>query len=64
MKLLYQLTKAVLWDVIELDRELQKEELLEYILKKSKANRLLKNKKIIKTIYVKDRIINYIIMEK
>jgi leucyl-tRNA synthetase len=48
-------------DIITLKRNTGKEEVEKYINEKSKAKKFIENKKIFKIIFVKDRIINYIV---
>ncbi len=48
-------------DVINVTKDLNELELNKIITKSSKANKYLENKKIIKTIFVKNKIINYLI---
>ena len=48
-------------DVITLKQNTEKDEVNEFVLTNSKANKFLLNKKILKTIFVKNKIINYII---
>jgi leucyl-tRNA synthetase len=48
-------------DIIELKKDLKEVEVTKIILKKSKANKYLENKKIIKTIFINNKIINYIV---
>ena len=48
-------------DILTVEKDLIEEQINIIILEKSKANKYLKNKKIIKTIFVKNKIINYII---
>ena len=50
-------------DIISIDKNL-KEEQIGMIAKKSKAKKFLENKKIIKTIFVKGKIINYVINDQ
>ena len=50
-------------DVLNIKKNLNKAEINELIIKSSKANKHLVNKKIIKTIFIKDKIINYIIKD-
>ena len=47
-------------DIITVKKNLDKDEISAIILKNSKAKRFIENKKILKTIFVKDKIINYI----
>ena len=48
-------------DVLDIEKNLDKDEIFKYIINESKAKKFIENKKIIKTIFVKDKIINYII---
>ena len=48
-------------DVLAIKKDLSQKELDQLIKKSSKANKHLINKKIIKTIFIKNKIINYII---
>tara|TARA_Y100001958_G_C21239609_1_gene566884 strand:- start:93 stop:2606 length:2514 start_codon:yes stop_codon:yes gene_type:complete len=48
-------------DIITVKRNLMEKEILQFILKNSKARKYLETKKIAKTIFVKNKIINYII---
>jgi len=48
-------------DVLSIKKDISETELNKLIVKSSKANKYLLNKKIIKTIFVKNKIINYII---
>ena len=48
-------------DIITIERDFNEKEVNKIILKGSKANKYLKNGEIIKTIFVKNKIINYII---
>ena len=48
-------------DVIDIENDPTKESIEKIVRSKSKASKYLKEKKIIKTIYVKNKIINYII---
>ena len=48
-------------DVIMIEKDLNEKELWDVVIKNSKTNKILKNSKIIKTIFVRNRIINYII---
>ena len=48
-------------DVLNIKKDLNQTEINKLILKSSKANKHLVNKKIIKTIFIKNKIINYII---
>ena len=48
-------------DVLSLGKDLNEAEINKLIVESSKANKHLLNKKIIKTIFVKNKIINYIV---
>tara|TARA_B100000524_G_C23434846_1_gene292916 strand:- start:290 stop:499 length:210 start_codon:yes stop_codon:yes gene_type:complete len=48
-------------DVIKTKKNITETEIKRMILKNSKAKRFIENKKVIKTIFVKNKIINYII---
>ena len=48
-------------DIISAKKDLDQDVMTKTIAKSSKINKYLKNKKIIKTIFVKNRIINFII---
>lgn len=48
-------------DIVSVDKDIKEENLKEIVLKNSKAKKYLDNKKIIKIIFVKNKIINYII---
>ena len=48
-------------DIISAKKDLDQDLMTKTIAKSSKINKYLKNKKIIKTIFVKNRIINFII---
>ena len=47
-------------DIITVTKNLGKEEINRLVMKSSKANKFIENKEIIKSIFVKDKIINYI----
>ena len=49
-------------DVLEFGKDTSEEEVNKIILKGSKAKKYLENKKIKKTIFVKNKILNYIIV--
>ena len=51
-------------DIISIDKDLNEEEVNVFILKNSRAKKYVDSKKIIKTIFVKNKIINYIINSK
>ena len=51
-------------DVISVDKDFEEEQVKKEIKENSKANKFLENKKIIKTIFVKGKIINYIINDQ
>ena len=48
-------------DILTVKKNLDEKELNETIISKSKANKYIENKKVIKTIFVKNKIINYIV---
>ena len=48
-------------DIINIKKDSEQERVDEIIKKSSKANKFLENKKILKIIFVKNKIINYII---
>ncbi len=48
-------------DILTIKKDLSEKEINEIILKDSKANKFIKNKKILKSIFVKNKILNYII---
>ena len=48
-------------DILTVKKDLLEKELNKTIINKSKAKKYIENKKIIKTIFVKNRIINYIV---
>ena len=48
-------------DIVLIKRDLSEEEVYKIIIKNSKAKKFLENKKIFKTIFIKDKIVNYII---
>ena len=48
-------------DLLNIDNSLKEEELLKLIYKSDKIKKFLENKKIKKTIYIKDKLINFII---
>ncbi len=50
-------------DVLNIKKNLDEEDVNNLIMKSSKANKHLKNKKILKTIFVKNKIINYIVKD-
>ena len=50
-------------DVLDIKKDLKETEINKLIMKSSKANKYLINKKIIKTIFVKNKIINYIVKD-
>ena len=51
-------------DIITIKRNLAEKEVTDYILKYSKANKYINSKKVLKTIFVKDKIINYIVLSQ
>ena len=48
-------------DIINIKQDMMEKEITEIIIKESKAKKYLSNRKILKTIFVKNKIINYII---
>ena len=48
-------------DVINVDKDIEQDVVNNLVLKESKAEKYVKNKNIKKTIFVKNKIINYII---
>ena len=48
-------------DVLNIKKDLNEKEINKLTMNSSKANKHLENKKIIKTIFIKNKIINYII---
>ena len=50
-------------DIIKVEKDLSKEKINEIVLKSSKAKKYIEDKKILKTIFVKNKIINYIIQK-
>ena len=48
-------------DILNVKKNLKEEDISKIIIKKSKAYKYLKDKKVIKTIFINDKIINYII---
>ena len=48
-------------DILSIKKDLKADEIMRLILKNSKASKYLEKKNIFKTIYVKNRIINFII---
>jgi leucyl-tRNA synthetase len=48
-------------DVLELDKDLDENQVNQHVLNSMKSQKFLKNKSVIKTIFIKNRIINYII---
>ena len=50
-------------DIITIKKDLTEEEVYKKIMNSSKAKKYIENKKIIKTIFVKNKIINYIIKD-
>ena len=48
-------------DIITVQKNMNKEAITQFILQNSKANKFIKNKKVLKTIFIKNKIINYII---
>ena len=50
-------------DIIKIKKDFDKEKINEIVLKSSKAKKYIEDKKILKTIFVKNKIINYIIQK-
>ena len=48
-------------DIIIIDNNLSKKQVNEIIIKKSKAKKFIENKNILKTIFVENKIMNYIV---
>ena len=48
-------------DIITIKKDLEKDMIIKIVVENSKANKFIKNKKILKTIFVRNKIINYII---
>ena len=48
-------------DVLTIKKNIAKDEIDKIVRKNSKAKKFIENKKIFKTIFVKDKILNYII---
>ena len=48
-------------DIISLTKDTEEKEIKSIVLDKSKASKYIKDKKVLKTIFVKNKIINYII---
>ena len=48
-------------DIISINKDLREKDLDKFIRTSSKANKYIKDKKIIKTIFIKNKIINYIL---
>ncbi len=48
-------------DIVSIKRDLSEEDVYKIIIKNSKAKKFIENKKILKTIFIKDKIVNYII---
>ena len=48
-------------DIIKINRDLKEEDVNQLIIKNSKANKYIANNKVSKIIFVKNKIINYII---
>ena len=48
-------------DIITIKKDLEKDMIIKIVVESSKANKFIKNKKILKTIFVRNKIINYII---
>ena len=51
-------------EIITIKKDLVEKDVNQFILKSSKANKYLTQEKIIKTIFVKNKIINYILANK
>ena len=51
-------------DIIEIKKDLNEELVKDLVLKNSKGKKYIENSKIIKIIFVKNRVINYIISNK
>jgi len=51
-------------DIITIKKDLVEKEISQIVLKQSKAKKYIENKKIIKTIFVQNKIINYILTDK
>ena len=50
-------------DIISVEKDLSENNISKIINKNSKAKKFIENKKVIKTIFVKNKVINYIIAE-
>jgi len=50
-------------DIITLTKDAEEKEINSMVLDKSKASKYIKDKKILKTIFVKNKIINYIVKD-
>ena len=48
-------------DIVLIKRDLSEEDVFKIVIKNSKAKKFVENKKIFKTIFIKDKIVNYII---
>ena len=48
-------------DVLDIKKDLSEKELLEIVTKSAKIKKYTENKKILRTIFVKNKIVNYII---
>ena len=48
-------------DILTIKKDLEKDNVMQSIISSSKAFKFIKDKKIIKTIFVKNKIINYIV---
>ena len=48
-------------DILTVKKDIEESEIKNIVEKQSKSNKFIKNNKILKTIFVKNRIINYII---
>ena len=51
-------------DIISIKKDLVQDEIHEIVVKNSKAKKFIENKKITKTIFVKGKIINYILINE
>ena len=48
-------------DIVDIKKDMLEKEITEIIMNNSKAKKYIENKKIIKTIFIKNKIINYIV---
>ena len=60
IKLIIQ-TNGKTRDVIQLDKEVGEEKLINFVTKETKVKKFLKGKTIIKQIYIKNKLINFVI---